>query len=163
MPPNKAENFHKFSTVAPARSEAGGLVVPSGNYVRIGTLEALPVYNSNIAPVQAESSGGTARRAFPIEALLRRGLHHHAPVSVRTKGAFDFDRSLPCRRKHCAIVQLHLWIPFHHGPKNALPSIPTHLASFIAHHIFVSLLDCSRWMVAVVRCLLPRSYPVASR
>ena len=41
--------------LAPASLEARYLVVPTGNHVRFGTLEALPVHKSNIAPVQAES------------------------------------------------------------------------------------------------------------
>ena len=42
-------------SAAPALLEARCLVVADGNHVRVYTLEALPVYKSNIAPVQAES------------------------------------------------------------------------------------------------------------
>ena len=42
-------------SAVPALLEAWYLVVPNRNHVRVGTLETLPVYKSNIAPVQAES------------------------------------------------------------------------------------------------------------
>ena len=85
--------------------EARCLVVLTGNHVRVGTFETW-VCKSNIAPVQV-ALGSVARRAFPVKTLLRCGPYHRAPVSVWTKGAFDLDRSPPCGRKQCAIVQLH--------------------------------------------------------
>ena len=72
-------------SVAPAPLETRCLVVPNGNHVRVGTLETPLVCMSNIAPVQAASRDGTARRALPVEALLRLSLHHHASVSVWDK------------------------------------------------------------------------------
>ena len=67
------------------------------------------------------------------------------PCPCGQKGAFDLDRSLPCGRKHCPIVQRRLWIQCHHGQGNALPPIPAHLASFVVHHS----VDRSGWMIAV--------------
>ena len=85
---------HENSAV-PALAKEGGLVLPNENHDRVDTREA-PPFQANVAPVQAESRCCSARRAFPIERLLWRGLHHHASVSVWTKRAFDLDWSFPC-------------------------------------------------------------------
>ena len=71
------------------------------------------------------------------------GLHHRAP------SVHNLDQSLPCGRKQHAIFQLHLWISLHHGPANALPPIPTHLALFLVRHSVVFPLRNGRWMVAI--------------
>ena len=116
--------------------------------------------SSNIAPAQAESRSCAARRAFPAD-LLRRGLHHHAPVSVWTKGRSISTGRFPV---DASAERLFSFVfGCHHGQVNALPPIPRHLASFVVHYSVASLLDRSRWMIADVRCLLPRSSPVASR
>ena len=115
-----------------------------------------PVNKSNIAPVRS----CTARRAFPVEALLRRGLHHHAPVSVRTKWAFRPQR-FPVNASTVRLFSI--WVPCYRGQGNVLSQIPARLASFVEHQSVASPLNSIWSMVAVVRRLLLRSCPVASR
>ena len=51
----------------------------------------------------------------------------------------------------------------HHGQGNALPPIPANLASCVVHRRVAPFLDHTRWVIAVVRCLLPRSSSTAPR
>ena len=134
-----------------ARSEARYLVAPNGNHVRVGTLETHPVYKSNIAPVQAESLGGIVRRAFPVETLLQMWpASSCSRVRVDKRGVRSRPDRFSCGRKHCAIVQLHLWDPVPPWTGECVTT-DSHTSRIVrvAHHIFASLLDRSRWMVAV--------------
>ena len=84
-------------SVAPAPFEARCLVVPDGNHVRVGTLETLPTAcKSNIAPVQTESLGSIARRAFPAKTLLRRGLYHRPLFCPQSRPVASVWRQAIC-------------------------------------------------------------------
>ena len=96
-------------SVAPARLEARCLVVPNKNHVRVGTLEVPPStsrtsHPSRLSPevvLHVEHSQKRSVAAWPASSCSR----------VRADKRVDFDSSLPCRRKHCAIVQLRLLDP----------------------------------------------------
>ena len=77
--------------------------------------------------------------AWPAPSCSRVDKKRH---SIST-GRFPGDAS------NVRLFSFNLWIPFHSGLGHALPPIPTHLASFVAHHSVASLLGNSRWLVAV--------------